>query len=87
VSELTIGAVRTEDGGIYTCFARNEFGHDQTAMHLLVQGIFQKSIFQSFLRTLTCSMMNAACKSAHLVTVDPTDKFGQMVLVMHVIFM
>ncbi|XP_021939407.1 Down syndrome cell adhesion molecule-like protein Dscam2 isoform X3 [Zootermopsis nevadensis] len=37
VSELTIGAVRTEDGGIYTCFARNEFGHDQIAMHLLVQ--------------------------------------------------
>ncbi|XP_033607218.1 Down syndrome cell adhesion molecule-like protein Dscam2 isoform X3 [Cryptotermes secundus] len=37
VSELTIGAVRAEDGGIYTCFARNEFGHDQTAMHLLVQ--------------------------------------------------
>lgn len=45
MSELTIGAVRTEDGGIYTCFARNEFGHDQTAMHLLVQGIFQKPIF------------------------------------------
>jgi len=45
VSELTIGAVRTEDGGVYTCFARNEFGHDQTAMHLLVQGIFEKSIF------------------------------------------
>jgi hypothetical protein len=39
VSELTIGAVRAEDGGIYTCFARNEFGHDQIAMHLLVQGI------------------------------------------------
>jgi hypothetical protein len=39
VSELTIGAVRTEDGGIYTCFARNDFGHDQITMHLLVQGI------------------------------------------------
>lgn len=38
MSELTIGAARTEDGGIYTCFARNEFGHDQIAMHLLVQG-------------------------------------------------
>jgi len=47
VSELTVGAVRTEDGGIYTCFARNEFGHDQTAMHLLVQGIFKKSVFLS----------------------------------------
>jgi hypothetical protein len=40
VSELTIGAVHAEDGGIYTCFARNEFGHDQTAMHLLVQGMY-----------------------------------------------
>ncbi|CAG2059903.1 unnamed protein product, partial [Timema podura] len=37
VSDLTIKSVRIEDGGIYTCFARNEFGQDQTAMHLLVQ--------------------------------------------------
>ncbi|GLG97376.1 Protein sidekick [Gryllus bimaculatus] len=36
-SELRINAVKAEDGGIYTCFARNEYGHDQTAIHLLVQ--------------------------------------------------
>ncbi|XP_066996259.2 cell adhesion molecule Dscam2 [Anabrus simplex] len=36
-SELSIDGVQPADGGIYTCFARNEFGHDQTAIHLLVQ--------------------------------------------------
>jgi len=87
VSELTIGAVRTEDGGIYTCFARNEFGHDQTAMHLLVQGIFKNQYFRSFMRTSTCSMMNAVCKCVCLIPVDPTDKFGRMVMVIQVICM
>ncbi|GLG97350.1 Down syndrome cell adhesion molecule-like protein Dscam2, partial [Gryllus bimaculatus] len=36
-SELRVNAVNSEDGGIYTCFARNGYGHDQTTIHLLVQ--------------------------------------------------
>ncbi|GLH14154.1 Down syndrome cell adhesion molecule-like protein Dscam2 [Gryllus bimaculatus] len=36
-SELRINAVNSDDGGIYTCFARNEYGHDQTEIHLVVQ--------------------------------------------------
>lgn len=31
--------LQTEDGGLYTCFGRNEYGHDQTQISLLVQGV------------------------------------------------
>ncbi|XP_046406478.1 Down syndrome cell adhesion molecule-like protein Dscam2 isoform X2 [Ischnura elegans] len=36
-SELTIQEAKREDGGVYTCLARNAFGQDQMALHLLVQ--------------------------------------------------
>lgn len=64
MSELTIGAVRAEDGGIYTCFARNEFGHDQTAMHLLVQGMYLDiDILESFFKECKPSYHDDCCVS------------------------
>ncbi|GLG97357.1 Protein turtle [Gryllus bimaculatus] len=36
-SDFRIDDVNVEDGGIYTCFARNGYGQDQTTIHLLVQ--------------------------------------------------
>ncbi|XP_049782628.1 Down syndrome cell adhesion molecule-like protein Dscam2 [Schistocerca cancellata] len=38
-SELTIQHVRSGDGGIYSCLALNEYGHDQTTIHLLIQDL------------------------------------------------
>ncbi|XP_065334249.1 cell adhesion molecule Dscam2-like isoform X1 [Cloeon dipterum] len=37
VSELLIYDTKRSDSGVYTCFASNDFGHDQMAIHLLVQ--------------------------------------------------
>ncbi|XP_059489683.1 cell adhesion molecule Dscam2-like isoform X2 [Neocloeon triangulifer] len=37
ISELLIYDTKRTDSGVYTCFASNDFGHDQMAIHLLVQ--------------------------------------------------
>ncbi|KAK3921052.1 Down syndrome cell adhesion molecule-like protein Dscam2 [Frankliniella fusca] len=36
-SELLVQGLQSEDGGLYTCFGRNEYGYDQTQISLLVQ--------------------------------------------------
>ncbi|XP_052125989.1 cell adhesion molecule Dscam2-like [Frankliniella occidentalis] len=38
-SELLVQGLQSDDGGLYTCFGRNEYGYDQTQISLLVQDV------------------------------------------------
>lgn len=37
-STLQVTTETVEDSGIYSCFAKNHYGSDETSMRLLVQG-------------------------------------------------